>query len=203
LISVAGGKYTTYRIMAKDAVDLAASRLEMDVLPSCTHRLPLLGADGYPALCKRRADLAREAGLSEASVGRLLDRYGSQCVDLLTLIADRPELGEPVEGAETYLRAEALYAATHEGALHLDDLLTRRTRISIETTDRGIRAARSVAELVADALGWSSQTREREIAHYEARVAAERESQEQLDDQTADAARLGAPDVRRSCVASD
>ena len=113
------------------------------------------------------------------------------------------ELGEPLEGAEAYLRVEALYAATHEGALHLDDLLTRRTRISIETTDRGIRAARTVADLMAEALGWSSQTREREIAHYEARVAAERESQEQFDDRTADAARLGAPDVRRSGISSD
>jgi len=203
LISVAGGKYTTYRIMAKDAVDLAASRLEANVSPSCTHRTPLLGADGYPALRKRRADLAREAGLREASVGRLLGRYGAQCLDLLALIAARPELGEPLDGAEDYLRAEILYAATHEGALHLDDLLTRRTRISIETTDRGIRAARTVADLVSDALGWSSQTREREIAHYEARVAAERESQEQLDDRTADAARLGAPDVRRSGLPSE
>jgi glycerol-3-phosphate dehydrogenase len=132
----------------------------------------------------------------------LLERYGSLCVDLLATIADRRELGEPLEGAETYLRAEALYAVTHEGALHLDDVLTRRTRISIETTDRGIRAAQAVADLVAEALGWSSQTRDREITHYEARVAAERESQEQLDDRTADAARLGAPDVRRSGLSS-
>jgi glycerol-3-phosphate dehydrogenase len=202
LISIAGGKYTTYRIMARDAVDLAASRLEANAAPSCTHRLPLLGADGYTSLCKRRADLARDTGLPEASVGRLLERYGSLCVDLLAMIADRRELGEPLEGAETYLRAEALYAVTHEGALHLDDVLTRRTRISIETTDRGIRAAQAVADLVAEALGWSSQTRDREITHYEARVAAERESQEQLDDRTADAARLGAPDVRRSGLSS-
>jgi glycerol-3-phosphate dehydrogenase len=203
LISVAGGKYTTYRIMAKDAVDLAASRLEKSVSPSCTHRLPLLGAEGYRALCQRRAELAREAGLSEQSVEHLLERYGSLCVDLLAMIADRPELGEAVDGAEAYLCVELLYAATHEGALHLDDVLTRRTRISIETADRGIRAARTVADLLAEPLGWSFHTREREIAHYDARVDAERESQEQLDDRTADAARLGAADVRRSGLSSD
>ena len=81
-------------------------------------------------------------------------------------------------------------------ALHLDDVLTRRTRISIETFDRGVAAAQSVASRMGEVLGWSQSTRAREIHHYEARVAAERESQEQPDDRTADAARLGAPDVR-------
>jgi glycerol-3-phosphate dehydrogenase len=196
LISVAGGKYTTYRIMAKDAVDLAASRLEAAIPPSRTDRLPLLGADGYASLKQRRSDLARQSGLPEAAIGRLLSRYGSCCVELLDLISERPELGEPLVGAEDYLCAEIVYAATCEGALHLDDLLTRRTRISIETVDRGLRAAESVCDLVGELLQWNSETREREIAHYAARVSAERESQEQLDDCTADAARLGAPDVR-------
>jgi len=196
LISVAGGKYTTYRIMAKDAVDLAASRLEADVERCRTDRLPLLGAEGFPACKTRCAELAREVGLPEKSVERLLNRYGSLTLELLELIADRRELGECLEGAVNYLRVEALYAATHEGALHLDDLLTRRTRISIETEDRGLRAAESICELVAEALEWSPETRERELSHYRARVAAERESQEQRDDRTADAARLGAPDVR-------
>ena len=196
LISVAGGKYTTYRVMAKDAIDLAVSRLEADV-PRCrTDRLPLLGADGFPECKVRCAALAREVGLSEQHVEHLLGRYGSLTVELLTLIADRPDLGECLEGAGSYLRVEALYAATHEGALHLDDLLTRRTRISIETEDRGLRAAESICGLVAETLEWSPEIQERELSHYRARVAAERESQEQRDDRTADAARLGAPDVR-------
>ncbi|MBW2694094.1 MAG: glycerol-3-phosphate dehydrogenase, partial [Deltaproteobacteria bacterium] len=198
LISVAGGKYTTYRVMAKDAVDLAASRLEANV-PHCrTDRLPLLGAEGFLDCQARCARLARESGLSKDCVEHLLNRYGSLTLELLALIADRPDLGEPLEGGGSYLRVEALYAATHEGALHLDDLLTRRTRISIETEDRGLRAAEAVCELVAETLGWSPEARERELSHYRARVAAERESQEQHDDRTADAARLGAPDVRTS-----
>ncbi len=196
LISVAGGKYTTYRVMAKDAVDHAVSRLDARAPGSGTDRLPLLGADGYAECRARCAQLAREAGLAEASVSRLLDRYGSLSVELLRRIAERPDLGEPLDGARNYLRVEALYAATDEGALHLDDLLTRRTRISIETEDRGLRAAESICDLVAETLGWSPETRKRELSHYRARVAAERESQEQRDDRTADAARVGAPDVR-------
>jgi glycerol-3-phosphate dehydrogenase len=198
LISVAGGKYTTYRVMAKDAVDLAVSRLDAQVPPSRTDRLPLLGAEGYAALEQRCSELARQSGLSELRIKGLLERYGSCCIEVLDLIAQRPELGEPLEGAEDCLCAEIVYAVTCEGALHLDDLLTRRTRISIETADRGLRAAESVCELVADTLGWSPEACEREISHYGARVSAERDSQEQHDDRTADAARLGAPDVRTS-----
>jgi glycerol-3-phosphate dehydrogenase len=196
LISVAGGKYTTYRVMAKDAIDVAASRLGRPVADSCTDRTPLLGADGFEAVRNRRGSLARESGLDEPRIEHLLGRYGARVSDLLELIESRPELGKPLEGAEGYLAVEALYATSHEGALHLDDILTRRTRISIETPDRGLCAARPVSELMAEVLGWDGETRAREIEHYEARVAAERESQEQPDDRTADAARLGAPDVR-------
>jgi len=103
---------------------------------------------------------------------------------------------EPLPGAPDYLAVEALYGASHEGALHLEDLLTRRTRISIEAFDRGLSAAPVVARLVAPVLGWDDDDVEREVEHYRARVQAERESQAQPDDQTADAARLGAPDVR-------
>ena len=91
---------------------------------------------------------------------------------------------------------EAKYAVTHEGALHLDDILARRTRISIDTWDRGDAAAQEVAELVAPVLGWDAAAVDREVTHYRSRVAAERESQQMPDDQTADAARLGAEDVR-------
>jgi glycerol-3-phosphate dehydrogenase len=182
--------------MAKDAIDLAASRLESDVQPSRTDRLPLIGAEGFPDCRARCVELASEVGLGVQRVERLLDRYGSLTLELLAQIADRPDLGENLDGADGYLRVEALYAATHEGALHLDDLLTRRTRISIETDDRGLRAAEAVCELVAEALEWSPEDCERELSHYRARVAAERDSQEQRDDRTADAARLGAPDVR-------
>jgi glycerol-3-phosphate dehydrogenase len=195
LVAVAGGKYTTYRVMAKDAVDAAVHGLEEDVPESATDRVPLLGADGYVARWNARHRLADQSGLHVTRIEHLLHRYGSLVDDLLALVADDPALGRPLEGADDYLAAEILYAATHEGAAHLEDLLTRRTRISIETWDRGLSAAEPAARLVASALGWDEAQIQREIEHYRARVAAERESQEQDDDLGADAARLGAPDV--------
>jgi glycerol-3-phosphate dehydrogenase len=196
LITIAGGKYTTYRVMAEDAVDAAARNLSQRVPGSVTDRTPLLGAEGFHALWNRRERLAEEVGLHVSRVEHLLGRYGSMISEVLALLEDRPELGERIAGAPDYLRVEAIYAARHEGALHLDDVLTRRTRISIETFDRGITAARDIAPLMGEVLGWDQADIDREIEHYGARVAAELESQKMPDDHTADAARLGARDVR-------
>jgi glycerol-3-phosphate dehydrogenase len=196
LITVAGGKYTTYRVMAKDVVDVAARGLERKVPKCCTDEIALIGAAGYRAHWNRRESLAQASGLHVHVIERLLTRHGSRIHELLDLIRESPSLGKPIEGAPTVLAAEVVYATSHEGALHLDDVLTRRTRISIETFDRGVVAARPTATLMGEILGWDDATRENEIEHYDARVRAERESQIQPDDQTADAARLGAPDVR-------
>ncbi|CAL9518245.1 Glycerol-3-phosphate dehydrogenase 2 [Streptomyces sp. enrichment culture] len=195
LVVVAGGKYTTYRVMAKDAVDEAVHGLDQRVADCVTEDVPLVGAEGYRALWNGRAGIAARSGLHVVRVEHLLNRYGSMVDELLDLIAADPSLGEPLGGADDYLRAEVVYAASHEGARHLDDVMTRRTRISIETFDRGTRSARECAELMAPVLGWDEQQIEKEVEHYEKRVQAERESQRQPDDQTADAARLGAPDI--------
>ncbi len=177
LISVAGGKYTTYRVMAADAVDALAPYLGGTVPESVTETIPLLGAT---------------SPLQE----RLHTRYGTLKNELGESIASNPRYGAPVVDDAPYLIAEIAYAVTHEGALHLDDVLTRRTRLSVETVHRGVAAAPTVAAVMGSLLGWDVATAEREIEHYEARVRAELDSQRQPDDQTADAARLGAPDVR-------
>ncbi|MFD9215000.1 glycerol-3-phosphate dehydrogenase/oxidase [Streptomyces sp. NPDC087659] len=195
LVVVAGGKYTTYRVMAKDAVDEAVHGLDRRVAECVTEDVPLLGAEGYRALWNARARIAERTGLHVARVEHLLNRYGSMTEELLELVTADPGLGRPLTGADDYLRAEVVYAASHEGARHLDDVLTRRTRISIETFDRGTRSARECAELMAPVLGWDKEQIEKEVEHYEKRVEAERESQLQPDDLTADAARLGAPDI--------
>src|SRR5579859_4030856 len=111
------------------------------------------------------------------------------------MIAADPSLGRPLAGAEDYLRVEAVYAVTHEGARHLDDVLTRRTHISIETWDRGLSSAQEVAALMAGAMKWRSRQVSREIDNYRARVQAERKSQEADTDTDADAIRLGAPEI--------
>jgi glycerol-3-phosphate dehydrogenase len=200
LVVIAGGKYTTYRVMAKDAIDAAVRDLDQKVPASCTEDVSLLGADGYHALWNARPLLVDESGLRDIQVEHLLNRYGSLLPELLDMIKSSPELGHPLDGAPEYLKVEAVYAASHEGALHLDDILARRTRISIETWDRGLAAAREVAALVAPVLGWGEADLDREVEHYHKRVAAERESQHQPDDLSADAARLGAPDVRMGRV---
>jgi glycerol-3-phosphate dehydrogenase len=202
LVLIAGGKYTTYRVMARDAVD-AAVRYRPAVPAGRTHLLPLVGARGYAGVLARRAALAAEHRMDEGRLERLLGRYGDQVGDLLALIAARPELAEPLPGAPEYLAVEAYYAAAAEGALHLDDVLTRRTRISVETEHRGVATAARVAELIAPVLGWDEAAMRREVEHYTARVTAERQSQTMPDDHTADAARLGAPDVRGSTTVAD
>jgi glycerol-3-phosphate dehydrogenase len=195
LVVVAGGKYTTYRVMAKDAVDEAARSLDFRVAPSCTEDVPLVGAQGYRAAWNARARTAARAGLHVARIEHLLQRYGSLTDDVLRLCEADPELGRPLPGADDYLAAEIVYAAAAEGARHLDDALARRTRISIETWDRGVSAAPHAARLMGAVLEWSPEQTEREIVHYLARVEAERASQAQPDDESADAARVGAPEI--------
>ncbi len=196
LTVIAGGKYTTYRVMAKDAVDAAVHGLERTVPKCVTENIPLVGADGYLGAYNSRNLTAERTGMRVSRVEHLLGRYGTLMGEVLDLIDADPELGKPLDSAPEYLKAEVVYAASHEGAQHLEDILTRRTRISIEVPDRGEAAAEEVARLVAPILGWDDQHRTEEIEHYRLRVLAERDSQQQPDDETADAARLGAPDVR-------
>ena len=195
LVVVAGGKYTTYRVMAKDAVDAVAHALDEKVPECVTDRVPLVGAEGYAAAWNRRHVIAAESGLHVARIEHLLGRYGTLLDELLAMIKADPSLGEPLEGAEDYLRVEVVYAASHEGARHLDDVLARRTRISIETFDRGARAAVPAAELMAGVLDWDSAQVTKEIEAYQARVDAELRSQQVPDDETADAVRLAAPEI--------
>lgn len=195
LVMIAGGKLTTYRVMARDAVDAAAHSLRatgnVEVRPSITEEVPLLGAAGFAARRNQRVALARRLGIHVGRVDHLLGRYGTLIDDLAELIRARPELAEPIEGADDYLAAEVVYAVTHEGAQHLDDVLVRRTLISMETFDRGVLAAESVARLMADELGWDEPRVTEEVDHYLRRVEAERLSQEQLTDQEADEALVG------------
>jgi glycerol-3-phosphate dehydrogenase len=200
LVSIAGGKYTTYRVMAEDAVDAARADLPGTVPPSVTDNIPLVGAEGYHALSNQVDRLARRHGLPVWRLEALLNRYGSLVEELFALIDQDRSLAEPVPGAEEYLKVELVYGASHEGALHLDDLLARRTRISIETRDRGVRCARPVAELVAETLGWDAERVDDEVRAWEARVQAERESQTEQADHEANAERLAAPDVRARSV---
>ncbi|GGV44677.1 FAD-dependent oxidoreductase [Actinomadura cremea] len=174
LVVVTGGKFTTYRVMAEDAIDAVADGLDDAVPGSVTGRLPLLGAVGFEVLWNDRRRIAARSGVHVARVEHLLRRYGSCARELLDLIADDRGLGEPIPGAADYLAAEAVYAVTHEGALHLEDVLARRLRVSIEERDGGTGAAEHVAGLLAPRLGWSADDVSDEVKRYVLRVRAER-----------------------------
>lgn len=195
LVVVAGGKWTTYRVMAKDAIDEAVRALDGRYSGSITENIALLGAEGYQAAWNKRGKIARAFDVHKVRIEHLLRRYGVMTDELLDLIRARPDLQEPLPGADDYIGAEVVYAATHEGALHLEDVLARRTRISIEAWDRGVSAAPVAAELMAGVLGWDAARTEREVSRYLERVVAERASQLEPDDASADRARLAAREV--------
>jgi glycerol-3-phosphate dehydrogenase len=200
VVAVAGGKYTTYRPMAADAVDAVADDVTRQVPPSVTGNIPLVGAEGYQAMVNQLDGLSERWGIPHFRAEHLLNRYGSETPEVLGLAADDRSLLEPVPGAEEYLMVEMVWGASHEGALHLDDLLARRTRISIETPHRGMVSAEPVARAVAGVLGWDEQRIANEVASYAARVEAERRSQTEPSDREADAVRVAAPDTRAVAV---
>ena len=189
LTAIAGGKLTTYRVMAADAVDHALGEALARAHPSATARLPLVGAAGYRALAARAGTIARERGWTLARVTHLLDRYGDELPALLDSIDDDPSLGRPLGEAPAFLRAEVAWAVTHEGAAHLDDVLLRRVRLDIEHRDRGLGAAAEVLEVMAPLLGWSAAEVETERAAYAERVAQIAAAEEDTSDAEA-AARL-------------
>jgi len=196
LISIAGGKFTTYRVMASDTIDAAAERLDRTIPDSCTAELPLIGADGWPELLVSTGRLAEDHGLPMDLIERLLWRHGSCIHDVLAIAESDPELKATLPGGR-YIAAEIVHGARNEGALHLDDMLARRTRISFENPQRGLTTAEMVAKLMATELGWSPDQTAAEISLWAERVDAERAANHAPDDQSADEARRAVTDARR------
>ncbi|HXP21873.1 MAG TPA: glycerol-3-phosphate dehydrogenase/oxidase [Streptosporangiaceae bacterium] len=198
---IAGGKYTTYRVMARDLIDAAARDLARPdggqagaALPSRTDQVPLAGAVGYAERWTAREQIAAGSGLPVEQVERLLGRYGSDIDDLLGLVAARPELGQPVPGSGGYLAVEIVYACRSEGAVRLDDVLARRTRIAIEVRDRGAEAAPHAAGLMAAELGWDAARTAAEIKRYGEDIAAQLAGESEPDDLLAYQARTRVSD---------
>ena len=194
LTIIAGGKLTTYRVMAKDAVDFALGGEGVQT-PSITHEIPLLGAEGEKAVRRQAAHWRKEFGWTEQMVDHLLHRYGSLLTELVESIREDPSLSRPLEAAPAYLRAEIAYAASHEGALHLEDIMYLRTRINYEFADRGVAAVEEIADLAGAVLGWDEERRQREIDSYRGQAAAEEQAALEPDDQSAERVRRQAPDL--------
>ncbi|HUW78280.1 MAG TPA: glycerol-3-phosphate dehydrogenase/oxidase [Candidatus Nanopelagicaceae bacterium] len=176
LVSVAGGKYTTYRIMARDLVDAGVADLDRKVPESCTEDVLLMGADGFAALQNRAELLADEYGVSREIIAHLLGRYGSLFEEVLELAAGDNSLLEPISPSLEYLRVEILYSVFYEGARSIEDVLARRTRIAFEASDGGLSLAKDVSELIAGALSWSPSQVVDEIAKYRTLIEGQRQS---------------------------
>jgi len=166
LVSIAGGKFTTYRLMARDVVDAAVADFPRPVPESVTGQLPLLGADGLPAVRAAAQRLAEDYGVPLSSVEHLLARYGSAVSEVLDLVRSEKTLGRPLLDGYPYLRAEVAYAVTHEGALHIEDVLARRIRLLIESPDAGVAAAAEVGVIMGGLLGWGRRRRALEVRQY-------------------------------------
>ena len=165
-VSIAGGKYTTYRVMGKDVIDLAGIELRRIIPESVTEKLPIVGADGYFALVQQAERIAEESGLSTESVIHLLNRYGSLISEVLEVIEDDPKLAQPLTKGLPYLKAEIYYAASHEGARSVDDVISRRTRLAFEAPNSATDLANDVATIIAPVLGWTPKQKKDSVNAY-------------------------------------
>ena len=172
-VSIAGGKYTTYRIMGRDVIDLAVNELRKLSPESVTEKLPLIGADGYFALVQQIEAIADESGLDSQTVTHLLNRYGSLISEILDLIKADALLAKKLDADLPYLKAEIYYAVSHEGARSVDDVISRRTRIAFEAHNQGLDLADAIAEIIAPVLDWSTKERRASVAAYELLVERE------------------------------
>ncbi len=221
MVTIAGGKYTTYRLMAVDAIDAIGRELGRSLPKSETEKIPLLGAEDLDGCLVRARRHRGASGLHEDVLAHLVARYGSVAMELLDLIANDATLAQPLPGFDRandaplvldprsfdtahrpfaaggrYLAVEVLHSVLYEGALRVDDVLCRRTRASIESDDRAVTAARVTAEILAGPLGWSSDRIDAEVEHYTQRVAAERNAEREPDDTGSARARATVRDTR-------
>ncbi|QGF25052.1 FAD-dependent oxidoreductase [Raineyella fluvialis] len=185
--AIAGGKLTTYRTMAEDAVDFALGAERAKAQPSITRRIQLVGAVGYEATRAQAGPVAGRMGWDRHRTEHLLYRYGSELPVIAEMVRTDPDLGRPLAAAPTYLRAEVAFAVTHEGALHLEDVLRQRVRLAYEQPDGGCAALDEVGAIVAPLLGWDDAILEREKEAYRRQVEAQRAAAEAPDDATASA----------------
>ncbi len=174
-VSIAGGKYTTYRVMAEDAVNEAINHLRRIVPDSTTETLAIIGAEGYSVLMNQIPRLANKYGVSESVIEHLLNRYGSLIDELLYPAQEDDELLEQITPELLYLKAEIVYAVTHEGARSIDDVLSRRTRIAFEAKDQGLSVLNEVADLIAPHLGWKKADKNASIKEYQELVERQNE----------------------------
>ena len=174
LVRVGGGKYTTYRIMARDAIDAAVRGLglEPSQRPSGTATLALVGAAERGVLDALASRLAADHGMTAAAAARLVDRHGTEAAAVAAIGSTEGLLAHLGPGID-HLEAEVAWAAREEMAQTLDDVLARRMRLVQQLPDRAASIVPRVAEILGRELGWDAERRDRESTAY--LVSAQRE----------------------------
>ncbi|HUP86714.1 MAG TPA: glycerol-3-phosphate dehydrogenase/oxidase [Acidimicrobiales bacterium] len=171
LVTITGGKLTTYRKMAQDAVDAVGAQLDRKLKRNHTTSMKVRGADGLDHLRREGGD---RLGLDDETFQHLVSRYGTDTRTVSAMVAADPTLGEPLVPKLPYLRAEALYAARYEMAHTLEDVLSRRTRALLLERDGAAAAAGDVARLIASELGWDEDEQQRQVDAFVAIADRER-----------------------------
>jgi glycerol-3-phosphate dehydrogenase len=164
LVRVSGGKYTTYRLMAREAVDVVLDG-EAPMPPSATAELPLIGAAPRDQLDALSAELARDTGLERERTDQLVERHGTRARDVVELGREH-DLLRPVADDRTELEAEVAWGVERELAMSVDDVLSRRLRLSMSRRDRGASIAPRVAAIMGARLGWDAERQTVEVEQY-------------------------------------
>ena len=167
LVRVSGGKYTTYRLMAEQTIDAAVGVLgdEADAGPSRTTERRLVGAADREDLDALAGRLTESSGLAPDVARRLVSRHGTQAPDVVAFGHDRGLLGRLVDGEE-HLEAEVAWAARSELALSIDDVVTRRMRLTQVLPDRGASIAPRVAAILGAELDWDEGRQAAEVGSF-------------------------------------
>jgi len=173
MLTITGGKLTTYRRMAKDVVDRIVER-DGRKARCRTDEIPLSGTRPVDALEREVAAACRVLGLAADVAPSLVRQCGETAQHVLSLVAAEPSLGERLSPAAPHIAAEVVHAARSEGAALLDDVLSRRTRLSLRAKDAALPAAPRVAALMARELGHDEAWEREQVRAYAEAVRAER-----------------------------
>jgi glycerol-3-phosphate dehydrogenase len=170
LVTIVGGKLTTYRRMAQDTLDVLSRRDGDKKMVHPTMALPLQGSAGWPAIESEVKRRGSELGLSAESIDHLGHSYGTEAQTLLEFIHENPSLAERLIADLPYIKAEVIYACRYEMAMTPDDILARRTSIVLEDRQRGLGALDTVLDLMAKELRWSAEQQNEQRQAYQARI---------------------------------
>lgn len=168
LLSVLGGKWTTYRAMAEDAINAVQKHLSAPVTECRTRHYPLAGARDYQA--KFSKTLVAKFGVSESTACHLSEKFGTNAAQVLELIAANPQLRAPVSAGFAAILAEIIYSVRHEMAQTIEDILARRIGLQLFSWRDAIQAAPVTADLLAQEFGWSAAQKQAAIDEYTGKI---------------------------------